>query len=890
MKVIYKKNVIPLVRQGAGSVKTGIQKNSNIVDSRPRSGSRTGLRGNDVWSNRSDRKICRVSPSVGSALILAVVLTSLLAIVGVLFLMITRIDKIATSAISENKELDFAVETVIVKISQELASDVPGSAAEYQDYPGPEDKWLASLEPYESNGDYYWRQISDDKGYLAGYSSNIQAKVVGEYDAITDFNNLAANADADGDGVGDSKWIKLADITSGKGRPIYAAIRIVDNGAMLNVNTAYKFDMSDPNATIFDIDGSSQMQINLMALAGRGGTPATAAEEMSLLRARTNNGVGVDPLDLRRYEQNVIWSYGEPIGAYTPFDISDELEFRYRFLLNHTGIDTKLEDWGVEFRNNTLSTPLTSGGELLDAWFKRAYDDGGVDPNYYAYRHIATTYNMDRIINPAGSKLNDGKMINVNMADKNLLYDAIYAGLLDADPNFVIVDANGLAAQLAANIVDFRDNDTEVTYLPVGQRTYYGFEAQPFISEIAFSISGTDANNSTSNEFAIELYNPFDVDIPLGNFRLEFRRQNGQVVNAINLAGYGIADGSRFVVTNTSTASSGFGVAGLMGTGGGKEDPNLVLATYNLVSVDPLTYALNERYDIYLLRTTLAEDIYLDKQETEDNWFDWDTTKGTRQSYCRPDNDWDIVYQNLQSAAETLGGANGLSAGRRNYNLENSVGPFVTVGDIARVLKVGPSADPCDMVGMRVASEPGEEVVRLDLLNPAFANIFQYLTVIDPASFGRGEYETRIKGRINVNTAPWFVIAQLPWMSPAIAQAIVAYRDTEGGFESTGELMQVPAMGYYAYDPLYSSFDLDRFPDLTPGDGAVSDFEERDVIFSRISNLVTVRSDVFTAYILVRIGVDGPQRRVIAILDRSQVSSPSDRVKIVALHPVSDPR
>jgi len=890
MKVIYKKNVIPLVRQGAGSVKTGIQKNSNIVDSRPRSRSRTGLRRNDVWSNRSDRKIRRVSPSVGSALILAVVLTSLLAIVGVLFLMITRIDKIATSAISENKELDFAVDTVIAKISQELASDVPGSAAEYQDYPGPEDKWLASLEPYESNGDYYWRQISDDKGYLAGYSSDIQAKVVGEYDAITDFNNLAANADADGDGVGDSKWIKLADITSGKGRPIYAAIRIVDNGAMLNVNTAYKFDMSDPNATIFDIDGSSQMQINLMALASRRGTPATAAEETSLLRARTNNGIGVDPLDLRRYEQNVIWSYSEPIGAYTPFDISDELEFRYRFLLNHTGIDTRLEDWGVEFRNNTLSTPVTSGGELLDAWFKRAYDNGGVDPNYYAYRHIATTYNIDRIINPAGSELNDGKMINANTADKNLLYDAIYAGLLDADPNFVIVDANGLAAQLAANIVDFRDNDTEVTYLPVGRRTYYGFEAQPFISEIAFSISETDANNSTSNEFAIELYNPFDVDIPLGNFRLELRRQNGQVVNAINLAGYGIADGSRFVVTNSSTASSGFGVAGLMGTGGGKEDPNLVLATYNLVSVDPLTYALNERYDIYLLRTTFAEDIYLDKQETEDNWFDWDTTKGTRQSYCRPDNDWDIVYQNLRSAAETLGGANGLNAGRRNYNLANSVGPFVTVGDIARVLKVGPSADPCDMIGMRVASEPGEEVVRLDLRNPAFANIFQYLTVIDPASFGRGEYETRIKGRINVNTAPWFVIAQLPWMSPAIAQAIVAYRDTEGGFESTGELMQVPAMGYYAYDPLYSALDLDRFPDLTPDDGAVSDFEERDVIFSRISNLVTVRSDVFTAYILVRIGVDGPQRRVIAILDRSQVSSPSDRVKIVALHPVSDPR
>ncbi|MGD8787559.1 MAG: hypothetical protein PVJ60_09065, partial [Phycisphaerales bacterium] len=68
------------------------------------------------------------------------------------------------------------------------------------------------------------------------------------------------------------------------------------------------------------------------------------------------------------------------------------------------------------------------------------------------------------------------------------------------------------------------------------------------------------------------------------------------------------------------------------------------------------------------------------------------------------------------------------------------------------------------------------------------------------------------------------------------------------------------------------------------------DFEERDVIFARISNLITVRSDVFTAYILVRIGVDGPQRRVMAIFDRSQVNSPGDRVKILALHPVPDTR
>jgi DNA uptake protein ComE-like DNA-binding protein len=837
-----------------------------------------------------NKKFRKCTFSAGSALILAVVLTSLLAIIGVMFVLVTRIDKIATSAISDRKELDFAVESVIAKVSQELALDVPGEGAEYQDYPGPGDKWLASLEPYQSGNDYYWRQISDVTGYLAGYSTDIQAEVVSEYGVIADFNNLTANADADGDGVGDSKWINLADLTSGKGKPIYAAIRIVDHGAMLNVNTAYKFDLNDPNVTLPDINGSSQMQINLMALAGRDAAQVGSAEETNLLNARANNGVNVDPFDLLKYEQDVIWSYGEPNGAYTPFDISDELEFRNRFLLNHIGIDTRLEDWSVEFRNNTLSTPLTSGGRPLDIWFKRAYDDGSIDPNY-AYRHLATTYNIDRIINPAGKTLNEGKMINVNTADVNLLYEAISTGLRDADPNFMIIDSNNLAAQLAVNIIDHRDYDTDLTYLPIGSETYYGFEAQPFISEIAFSISGTDADNSANNEFAIELYNPFDVDIPLGNFRLEIRNPNGDVVGTINLAGYGISDGSRFVVTNSSAASSGFGVTSLMGAGGGKEDSDLVLATYSSLETDPPTYTLNERYDIYLLRTTPVEDIYLDKQHTQDEWFNWDAIKGTRQSYCRLDDNWNVVYQDFQSATETLGRANGTGGDRKNYNLTNSVGSFVTIGDITRALKLGPSADPCDMIGMKLSSEFGEENIRVDLRNPAFVNIFQYLTVIDPASHGHGTYETRIKGRINVNTAPSFVIEQLPWMHAAIAQEIVSYRDTTTkGFESTAELIQVPLMGYYAYDPLYSLIDLERFPDLTPSDGAVSDFEERDVIFSRISNLVTVRSDVFTAYILVRIGVDGPQRRVIAILDRSQVNSTDDRVKIIALHPVPDPR
>jgi len=852
-----------------------------------------------VWTieplqmNRADKKLVGNTYHSGSALILAVVLTSLLAILGVLFVMASRVDKMATSAISETKELDFAVETVVAEIAQELLLDVPGIAnEEYYDYPDANDIWLAALQPYQSGGDYYWRQTSSLYDALDPNLS-LQVEIIPEYqDASVIDEGLIA--DADGDGVGDSRWAIVPGISSSKGKPIYAAIRIIDNGAMLNVNTAYKFEPNDPNVTVLDMGRSSQMQINLMALAGAPGEPPTRADQTDLLEARANPDLGLDPFDLRTYEENVIWSYGQPNGPYTPFDISDELELRYRFLLNHESIDTRLEQWGGQFRAGALSTPVTSSGETLDGWFERIGDYDSFDPNY-TYRHIATTYNMDRIIHPAGLTLNDGKMINVNTADEHLLYEAIRRGLSYAEPNEVRIN-DGLAAQLAINIVDLRDQDAEVTILGTRSGMYYGVEAQPFISEIGFGISERDADDSSKNHFAIELYNPFDADIPLGDFRLELRRRDGGVVSTIYLTGHAIADGSRFVVTNSLDASNALGVAGLVSTGGGKEDPNLVLAEYDYaVGSQPPAVTLREKYDIYLLRATRAGDLYLDAQETQELWFDPNDSNDVERFYGRPETNWNIVYQDMVSEPNnTLGGDNGLTADRKNYNfynLANATGNFVSVGDIARALTIGPSPDPNDMIGVRLAAEPPEELIRPNLQNPVFARILNYLTVTDPANHGHPEYETRIKGRININTAPWFVIAQLPWMEPDIARAIVAYRDTMAGpFESTGALTQVPEMGYYAYDAAYANIDLYQLPDLTPSDGAIGDFEERDVIFARISNIITVRSDVFTAYILVRIGADGPQKRVLAILDRSQVASADDRVRIVALHAVPDPR
>ncbi|MHC4518969.1 MAG: helix-hairpin-helix domain-containing protein, partial [Planctomycetota bacterium] len=188
--------------------------------------------------------------------------------------------------------------------------------------------------------------------------------------------------------------------------------------------------------------------------------------------------------------------------------------------------------------------------------------------------------------------------------------------------------------------------------------------------------------------------------------------------------------------------------------------------------------------------------------------------------------------------------------------------------------------------------------VLLDLANPNVARLFNYLTVIDPKNHGHLPDETRIMGRININTAPWFVLAQLPWIQyqdnssakSTRARAIVAHRENNGPFRNIGELMQVSALGDLAQDDGDNLNDEDpKGPDLTR-DAARDDLEERDLLFTRMSNLVTVRSDVYTAYILVRIGVDGPQKRMIAILDRSETTLENPAVRVVALHPVADPR
>lgn len=145
-----------------------------------------------------------------------------------------------------------------------------------------------------------------------------------------------------------------------------------------------------------------------------------------------------------------------------------------------------------------------------------------------------------------------------------------------------------------------------------------------------------------------------------------------------------------------------------------------------------------------------------------------------------------------------------------------------------------------------------------------------------------------IQGKLNINTASWQALAALPLVpvnpevpsssSPALAaaetvklaKAIVSYRDGLGGaaargpFKSIFELNLVPEFAWRTAG-LAAAADLTTFDlniagtsgthgvgDLSFVDNAIGDFEQRLLGLTRISNLITTRSDSFTVYIVAQ--------------------------------------
>jgi hypothetical protein len=853
----------------------------------------------------------------GSAIILAVVLTTLLAIIGVLFLFSSRVDSVATSAVGDNHDLKLAVDTVVAQISEVLTNNVPRVDANgiyygtYYNYPDDNSPWLASLEPNDSG---LWPHITDLYYQFGSYQfgSVAYGRSAG---IIYDHSDTAVNstpafwsmADADGDGVSDSMWVQIQDVNSSKGKPIYAAIRIIDNGGMLNANTGYWFNVNaDPNYT----NGSSQTQINLLALAQRPYdilTPAQIqANAANLVQYRCG---GSGPNDITSYTSNVVWQYGMPNGSYTPFDISDELEMRYRFVIDQNDTYTRWKSWDKQFDSPSRTHPFdTVTGYSLNGWSSYVNDDNVYFDANYAYRHIVTTHNMDRIINPNGNK-----MFNINSPltfDVNSISKAVRAAL---DP---CVFPSADVAQITANLMDYIDgpnypvgdprynpNDAVTVVYDDSNTPHFGFETPcVYISEIAenfYKPAGLNDPNynpldpcAVYRSYAIELFKPYLQDDDPNGWKLRITNTDGSSSD-INIIWTGT---KQFHVLANIDPKADIPIDGL-----NSDTQNTTDINFGPLSTIKLCRDVNGVPVPDIVDELTVPDVGVNGSV----WMVLNPSSSSPYSFER-----DITVNrcirrilNPNITVPILGDSNGhsfVATGTPMIQAHPANKPFTDIGEIGQVLS-------CDMISIDQSS--AEASVRINIADPNFQNLFKYLTVMDPNDHNQPVTETRIKGRININTAPWFVLAQLPWVSYNttnydLARSIVAYRDKTiapdgfdysgrsgpSGFRNIGELMNVSIdtnsldrMNYYVGNPIPIGLAT-----LSPTDCNGDAFEERDVIFDRISNLITVRSDVFTAYILVRIGTNGPQKRVIAIFDRSEV--PTKKVKILAIQQVPDPR
>lgn len=963
----------------------------------------------------------RFGRSGGSALILVIVLTVLLSIIGIVFVMMARIDEMATLAVAGNRNLEDGVQTVVSRIKAVLVDDLFGftrtagladgtAGNEAYDFPGAAaDAWLASLEPFlwddggtpliPADDTYQWRHITDLYGnnfnvppgppitpagpyydpdddtditqwdgtptsaaYLVS-ADNVLAKIIKPDERIRTILLNApdwtipntwlggARADADGDGVADSRWVKLPNVSGSKGEDIFAAVRIIDNCAMLNLNTVHRIKPTSDGRYLSAVDYERFLR----------GSDRSTPDNLRL--ARNPSGPPFD--SIAEYHENVIMNIEDPCSLrYVLFDIGDELEIRNRYLL------TSLTEARFERRDRpgypgVLNLTLDAGGSLYGVhripynsstfadWKIRmnrlnfgdplpaGSDPANPEPFYYDRRHVCTFYSFDRNLRsgkypligtlpdrdifmpPIGFPVDITKDISSNTFESrenilHLLYAFRAFFYIEHYPTENYKQAARRAVQVVANMIDFSDdtvptaegpffgaiygsqtnqNPTFIdravirelvleisgSILGVGNEididvppgdsydlglgvddpaeTVYGYERQPFISELY-----CDYNNKVPGgvvSFSVELCNPYTApDIDLTGWRIK-----------TNTGIHNFAAGTS-IVGASSPAPAGYGrwVEDIPLTEFGLDVPIDSDDVVELQRPDPATGGF-----LTVDRTEMAQSVFL-------------LTSGFVNEYSskRDDNNWGFANAGsyINDTNPTLNAENGISTTEEGFQLPvpDDNMDFALLADFKKVLFAGNMPDPNSApITTQIASafKPtgnGEADVRFDA--QAQGDLFGYICFLNRP-------QGNLPGRININTATKEVIrAAIPpdpnWLpdADALAANIVDYRNISGPFKSIGDLLNVSGFDQFETDA------ADNVGDPEMG----ADFEERDWILARVANIFTVRSDVFTAYILVRLGEDGPQKRMIAIFDRSNVFSPDDKPRLIALHPVPDPR
>ncbi|MAX27453.1 MAG: hypothetical protein CMJ19_23390 [Phycisphaeraceae bacterium] len=578
-------------------------------------------------ADRSDIRTYR-SRERGSVMLLVVVALLLISMLGMAYLQTSRLDR-ATAQTTAKSYIDVVANASMAYIGEVLKSDLittddvmfdRSQGIEGYDFPWTssnhsytvqfndgstdtssggqlDDTWLASTEPtFQSGHKGTWPHITNLNGiYLRLPSSDSDSATPDEI-AVNNYDNMdiktrwgfdtevpinvsnqsnnldyaarnyeVLGADADGDGIYDSKWT-WAPIRQISGISYVMAARIIDNSAMLNMNVALSqantkdnFPGEYPDYTVTALN-PTELDFGNFVFHNGGSTSELKRLMAYRLGISPSSSLTLPVPKSTRYNfwLNGALTYDNFPAPLNKLGILNELELRYRNGLNNPEITTTIEDtsYGMEDFLRGTSTGESTYSSVPDINKMDDYFEKEV-------RHQLTTVNGAGVFRPSLPNETPGVYTKSNLynlltpnshVDSYSFYKKLKAFYSNTGMSeYSDAQLISMCKQMVMNYVDFADFDNLVSQFyeydvdgnalgysgeVAGTTAVMGMEALPFITEVysqrphRFSAGWTssgyayhlrvnaiaDANDVPG--FAIEIRNPYENDILLSNVNL----------------------------------------------------------------------------------------------------------------------------------------------------------------------------------------------------------------------------------------------------------------------------------------------------------------------------------------------------------------------------------
>lgn len=531
----------------------------------------------------------------GSILILVVVVLVLMVTMGAAYIQIARVDRLAVAGQVSQGNIETVVRATVQLFAEELKKDLLNEQGEFfvsddgdepYDYPSTnddpgitfpvlgitgndlgeaqggmdDDMWLASSSPaFDGNGNGMWPHITNPFGVFLGWDASAKGGL-GDFvyggdlprEDLIDFGSQERNYDtaiaieskllfdADGDGIRDSRltWAPIRQI----GRVMYVmAVRIIDHGAMINLNVATAATKSD--AVSFN-DGNTRVRgyfptdLDFSRLARRFklDTSVWRTEFPQLLDYRrvdtqlpTPVGLILSKIDefpdRGSYDINKdgrigawlanarLYGYLQDASGPLKYTITDEAELRFKAGLNNADNESILESKMPVLLRKDATGEIdyrqiagVSGGNRGRADFFQGGTGGPGSLSYPAIRQWVTTVSGASVFSPNFQNMHGGNgalkydLVWQDRNNNNARVDAIRDRLANifkiGTPTYLHLsdsEVDVVATEFALAIQDYADTDSRPTHARAGDgTTYYGLETLPFLREAYIQIGYSD--------------------------------------------------------------------------------------------------------------------------------------------------------------------------------------------------------------------------------------------------------------------------------------------------------------------------------------------------------------------------------------------------------------